>query len=106
MRFADEFGFYELNPFPGNNQIVVSNHAFIHKTYRGQGHGKEQHLQRLRKARELGYNYILCTVNKENEAELHILEKYGWTMLEITYNSETEHDVTLWGRFLYSIPNE
>ena len=55
MRFANEFGFYELNPFPGSNQIVVSNHAFIYGPWRGQGKGIQQHKERLAKAKELGY---------------------------------------------------
>jgi hypothetical protein len=55
MRYADErgTGFYELNPFPGCNQIVVSNHAFIYPAYRnggwdGKKYGQLQHKERLR----------------------------------------------------------
>lgn len=100
MRFADEFGFYELNPFPGCNQIVVSNHAFIYPKYRGKGLGQSQHQQRLAKAKELGYNLILCTVNKSNAAELHILDKNGWLPVERFTNTETGNDVAIWSRQL------
>ena len=62
MRFSDQYGFYELNPFPGSNQVVVSNHAFIFPKFRGKGFGKIQHMERLIKARELGYDLIVCTV--------------------------------------------
>ena len=30
MRFANEYGYGELNNFPGCNQLTVSNHAFIY----------------------------------------------------------------------------
>lgn len=74
MRYADEYGFYELNPFPGCNQVVVSNHAFIHTFYRGQGNGYRQHQALLAEARRLGYSYIICTVQKQNSKEISILE--------------------------------
>jgi RimJ/RimL family protein N-acetyltransferase len=100
MRFSDRYGFYELNEFPGCNQIVVSNHAFIYEQYRGQGHGQAQHFQRLNKARELGYNRIICTVRRDNLAERHILLKNGWGMDFTFTNTETGHDVQMWSRRL------
>ena len=100
MRFADRYGFYELNPFPGCNQICVSNHAFIHRGYRGEGRGQIQHQQRLVKAKELGYNFIVCTVKTDNVKEKHILEKYGWQRMACFFNTETENEIEIWGRQL------
>ena len=102
MRFSDEFGFYELNPFPGCNQIVVSNHAFIYPEYRGKGYGQVQHEARLEKARELGYDLILCTVNSKNLAEIHILRKYGWVEHHDSrfVNSETSNTIQVWAKRL------
>lgn len=100
MRFADEHGYYELNPFPGNANVCVSNHAFIKPHYRGQGHGKAQHVARLNKARELGYTYILCTVNPHNELERHILAANNWRELDGFWSDATNVCVSLWGRAL------
>lgn len=100
MRFGNEFGFYELNPFPGCNQLVVSNHAHIYPWFRGKGHGQKQHLERLAKARELGYNKIICTVNSENAAEIHILNKNHWTKHGDFVNKETGGLVEIWSRDL------
>lgn len=47
MRFANEFGYCELNPFPGCSQIVVSNHAFIYPEKRGKGNGSVNHKLRV-----------------------------------------------------------
>lgn len=96
MRFADKYGFYELNPFPGCNQVVVSNHVLIYPEYRGKGIGQIQHHERLQKARELGYNLMLCTVRAENMAEKHILKKMGWTQHTAFESNETGNNVELW----------
>jgi RimJ/RimL family protein N-acetyltransferase len=100
MRFSNRYGFYELNPFPGCNQIVVSNHALIYEQFRGQGHGQQQHFERLMQARELGYNRIICTVRADNEAERHILLKNGWEMNFTFTSTETKHEVQMWSRNL------
>jgi predicted GNAT superfamily acetyltransferase len=100
MRYADEYGFYELNPFPGCNQVVVSNHAFIYALDRGKGNGYKQHQARLAEARRLGYSYIICTVRKENSKEISILEGAGWKTLDHFWNLETEHDVVIYGKVL------
>lgn len=101
MRFTSRGGFYELNPFPGSNQIIVSNHAFIEKEMRGEGYGKLQHTKRIEKAIELGYDYILCTVREDNEVEKHILRKNGWTFHDHFTSRKSEHVVEIWGRLLY-----
>lgn len=100
MRYADKFGFYELNPLPGCNQVVVSNHALIYKEHRGKGIGQIQHHERLEKARELGYDLMLCTVKADNEAEKHILNKMGWAHLTSFSNTETGNTVELWSKML------
>lgn len=53
------------------------------------------------KAKELGYDYIICTVMNENEAEIAILRKYGWRQMEDSiWNKETEHLVSMWSKRL------
>jgi len=100
MRFSNEYGFYELNPFPGCNQLVISNHALIYKHHRGKGYGKVQHQQRLAKAQELGYNLIMCTVRDDNEVEIHILRQYGWARGAGFVSSETGSSVHIWTKVL------
>lgn len=100
MRFSNEYGFYELNPFPGCNQIVVSNHALIYEWARGRGHGQRQHENRLNQARALGYDLMLCTVREDNEVEIHILRKNGWIVEREFMSTETGHAVQLWSRNL------
>ena len=97
-RYSNKFGFYELMPFPGCNQLVVSNHAFILPEYRKLGFGQAQHKERLEKIKELKYNYVVCTVRADNGAEIHILEKHGWKLLDSFFNEETNMMVHIYGR--------
>lgn len=97
MRFHTPYGHYELNPFPGSNQIVISSHAFVKKEFRGNGHGKETASRRIEKARELDYDYMLCTVRADNEPQLKIVRKLGWKELDHFYNTVTECEVILFG---------
>lgn len=100
MRYGDKFGFYELNPFPGSNQIVVSNHSLVYEEHRGKGIGSKIHYQRLQKAAELGYDYIMCTVRRGNEPQLKILRKFGWRYQGDFKSTETGNDIEIWGRTL------
>jgi len=100
MRYADEHGFYELNPFPGCNQIIVSNHAFIYPEHRGRGWGTEQHKHRLLQAKYLGYDYMICTVKSDNEREIKILKANGWRQLDRFANIETGNHIEIWGKQL------
>lgn len=100
MRFHNEYGFYELNPLPGCNQVVVSNHAFIYHKHRGFGHGARQHEERLQKATEMGYNLIMCTVKSDNVAEIHILKSHGWKRTHTFQSTETLHFLEVWMKTL------
>lgn len=100
MRFANENGYCELNPFPGCNQIVISNHAFIYPDKRGKGLGNENHKLRVERARFMGYNYLLCTVKADNIAELAILKKNDFKELDEFLNTETGNKVKIFGKIL------
>jgi hypothetical protein len=100
MRIADKYGFYELNPFPGSNQVVVSNHALIYAEHRGKCKGLIQHGERIAKAYDLGYDLIVCTVRADNDVEKHILAKFGWRYGARFHSRETGHLVELWTREL------
>jgi GNAT superfamily N-acetyltransferase len=100
MRIADEYGFYELNPFPGNNQVVVCNHVLIYPEHRGKGRGVIQHESRYDTACALGYDLMICTVRADNEVEKHILTKFGWKFATRFQNRETGNLVEMWTREL------
>lgn len=100
MRFANENGYCELNPFPGNSQIVVSNHAFIYHEKRGKGLGKKNHQLRVERATFLGYDYLICTVKSDNKPELAILLKEGFKELDKFVNTNTGNWNLIFGKQL------
>ena len=99
MRFGTEKGRYELDPLPGNGDVVVSHAVMIFPQHRGKGFGRQQHKQRLKKAKELGYKYIVCTVRADNTREILMLNKNGWGLLSSFYGASNEI-VHVYGRTL------
>ncbi len=100
MRYSNTFGFFELNPFPGCNQIAVSNHAFVHKALRGKGIGKTEHQKRLDLIKTLGYDYSMCTVKETNIPQIKILEGAGWKHLDTFLSTETENTIRIYGKVI------
>lgn len=96
MRFANEYGYCELNDFPGCSQIVVSNHAFVYPKHRGKGHGRHNHRLRLQRATDLGYDLIIATIRVGNEAEESIVKTEGWQEVFRFINSNTGNTVGIW----------
>jgi RimJ/RimL family protein N-acetyltransferase len=100
MRFANEFGACEITTLPGSPQVAVSHAVFIFPEHRGKGHGAKNHNLRLKRLKQMGYNYVICTVANANEAEKHILKTNGWNELASFDSSQTIHKVHLYGREL------
>ncbi len=101
MRYSDDSGHWELNSFPGCNQIVVSNHAYVKPAYRGNGVGRECNIHRINQATELGYDLMLCTVKSVNTIQIRILQRNGWRMLDSFLNRESGNQVELWSKSLH-----
>ncbi len=96
-------GFWEVNSLPGCPQIAVSNHVFINLPYRNQGYGKRYHAERLKNLKELGFNYVLCTVRADNVFQRKILSRFGWKLFDVFNNKETTNDVMIYGKDLSNV---
>jgi L-amino acid N-acyltransferase YncA len=100
MRFSDENGFYEIDNLPGCTQVAVSHNSVIYEEQRGKGHGTKANELRIEKAKFLGYDYILCTVDASNEAQLRILKNNEWNELDSFDSRKTGHHVIIFGKRL------
>jgi predicted acetyltransferase len=100
VRFHEGVQYYELTNLPGCSQVVVSHDLFIRPSERRKGKSHAAMQKRLAHMRELGYNYVICTVNAANEAEIKALGGSGWKLLDMFFSSKTEHTVQLWGKVL------
>lgn len=100
MRFANEFGFCELNSFPGSPQIVVSNAAYIYPKFRGKGAGRLNHELRVARAKFLGYDYLMCTVCANNTPELAIMKEHSFKELDEFVSTTTGHVIKIFGKII------
>ena len=100
MRYYSDDGFFDLTASFSCNALVVSTHTFINKDKRGKGAGQKQHLARLKQAKDMGYNAIICTVQARNTVQKHILSKNGWMMTFTFFNKQSELDIEIWCRNL------
>jgi RimJ/RimL family protein N-acetyltransferase len=90
----------EIDNLPGCAQIAVSHGVFVLPDMRGQGLGGVAHEARLAEMRRLGYNYVLCTVDGANAAQVRIMQRFNWMWLDEFKSNKTEHTVRLYGRKL------
>lgn len=100
MRFANEYGACEIDTLPGSPQIAVSHAVFIYPENRGTGKGTLNHMLRLNRLKNMGYNYVLATMRAGNAREEAILVKNEWRKLDQFVSSATGNTVILWGKRL------
>jgi len=100
MRISNEHGFSELNEFPRNSQIVISNSAYVYPEHRGKGKGKFNQQLRIRRAKSLGYDYIMSTVIASNSIQLAIMTSEGWKERDRFLNRVTGNTVIIFGKNL------
>jgi len=101
MRFANQYGAGEVDNLPGCTQVAVNHSFFIYPKYRGKGIGSKNHEARLKRLAEMGYDYVICTVNTKNSAQVKILVKHGWSKLSMFTSSKTENSVAVYGRHIF-----
>lgn len=101
MRIAFNGVYGEIVSMPGCSQVAISHGVFVPSNSRKCGLGKLAQKQRLEFAKKnLGYDYIICTVESTNAAQRHILEKYEWKLLDEFKSTKTDHTVCIYGRKL------
>ncbi len=70
--------YFSLQLFPNNAEILLSLNLWVEQDFRNKGIASI--LMDLKKeiTKACKFNFLLCTVNKTNAPEIHILEKTGW----------------------------
>lgn len=84
---------FSLTQMPGCCGILISHNVYVGKSFEGKG--VNSFLQGIREkiAKENGYTSLMCTTTSENKAEVHILEKYGWSCVDKFVNKRTGNTV-------------
>ena len=97
--FQYDKGEYRLSGMPGNEgDVVISHGALVYEEHRGQGEGSKLHKVRLRKIKQLGYSYTICTVNSDNIPQIKILENNSWIRLSKFISKCSNHKIYLYGK--------
>lgn len=90
----------EISTLPGNSNVAVSHAVFVPASMRGKGLGTKAQEKRLELMKNLGYDYVLCTVRQDNSAQIHVLLKFGWRELSSFASSRSEGLILIFGRTL------
>lgn len=100
QRFANEFGSCQVTSLPGSPQVAVSHGVFVLPQFRRKGYGDANHKARLKRMKEMHFDYVVCTVDETNGAEMKNLTDNGWDPLDKFVSSVTGHTIFLMGRHL------
>lgn len=98
MRLTTEEGksvfSYILSELPGCDGAAV-----VHGLYRSSGvpgFATKAGIKRDKQIFDSGYSAIVCTVNMDNVAQLHTLEKRGWKQIYVFKNNKTGNSVGIY----------
>ena len=79
--------------------ILVSTDTFVTKGLQGNGYAQEMMKLKEALAKEFGYSLLLATVDiNNNPAEVHILEKFGWSRDKEFINQRTKHTLGIFSK--------
>ena len=98
MRYANKYGVCELSSMPGCTQTVISHSMFIYPKYRKQGFGSINMQLRIDRCKQLGYDYMICTVAKNNIAQQKLLNKFNFKELDAFKSNKTSNNVSFYGK--------
>ena len=100
MRYSIDGVIGEVSDMPGCFQVAISHYVWMPPEMRGKGHGKAVHARRIDMFKEMGYDYVLCTVESTNAAQIKILKSNGWNVLDSFTSAKTGHAVLICGKLL------
>lgn len=83
VRFNDgdrgSIAHFTLSQQSGCCGALVSHNTYVYEPHRGQGVGQAILDLKEAIAKEFGYSTLVATVDLKNKAEVHILQKHGWS---------------------------
>lgn len=97
MRFAHNSGAYHIEPAPSQPQLAHCHGFYVDHDKRRQGLGSVLKAQQMRTLSQLGYDFAICTVDGQNQAQITILQQAGWNVLAEFDNRKTGGITQVWG---------
>lgn len=94
MRHATPYGVFNIDPMPGNPQVALCSGFFVFPEHRGKGLGHRLKLDQEHALVLQGYDYAICTVRSDNDAQRAVLAKARWIVVG-SFKSSQSGAVTL-----------
>lgn len=91
---------WNLDPMPGCARVAISHGFQVYPQFRGTGWASVSMKERLKKAKELGFQMILATVGDNNRPEEFCLRHHGWQQFGYLFNPNTGNTVYCWKKDL------
>jgi GNAT superfamily N-acetyltransferase len=91
---------WSLDPMPGCPRVGISHGFQVYPERRGTGWASISMKERLKKAKELGFQMLLATVVEGNLPEEFVLRHHGWQQFGYLFNPVTQNTVYCWKKDL------
>ncbi len=96
-RFAVGPAAFEIDSLPSQPQVAICHGFFVDPASRGKGIAHQGKKAQAEILKGLAYDYAICTVLADNQAQKHVLERAGWECIAEFYSARQDAQVEIWG---------
>ena len=96
-RYAIGHAAFEIDSLPSQCQVAICHGFFVDPASRGKGIAHQAKKAQAEILKGLAYDYSICTVMADNQAQKHVLEKAGWECIAEFYSARQDAQIELWG---------
>jgi hypothetical protein len=79
MKFAMQYGAFEIESMPGQPQVAICHSFFVPETLRGRGLAHALKQDQIRVLIDQHYDFAICTVAASNVRQISVLKRAGWS---------------------------
>ena len=96
IKQKDSVGKWKLTSFPSCPNLVISHDSYIYNHSRGVGFGNYRNSDRIRLARILEGDCMICTVSSDNKIQKKILIHNKWKKIHTFYGKVQDKEIEIW----------
>lgn len=96
-RYAVGPAAFEIDSLPSQCQVAICHGFFVAPEARGKGIAHQAKKAQAEILKGLAYDYAICTVMANNDAQKRVLEKAGWECIAEFYSARQDAQIEIWG---------
>lgn len=96
-RYAVGHTAFEIDSLPSQPQVAICHGFFVAPASRGKGIAHQGKKAQAEILKGLAYDYAICTVLADNQAQKRVLERAGWECIAEFYSARQDAHVDIWG---------